>query len=641
MSAIAGIFNRSESRSAWEQGATLFEGMSNCMADEDGWWRKEGLCMVSRTRWIAPESVGAPNPLRDEERDLAIVADAIIDNRAELFRRLAVPLDQARSVSDQELILLAYDKWGTDAAAQLLGDFSFVIWDGRLYCARDFSGGRMLYYQWDGVSFRFCSLLKPLLTLPGISRVLNEQWLAQYIAITAVVDVVDMGQTVYKDVMQVPPAHYLLLEQGKLSITRYNRFDEIEPLKLRRASDYVEAFDEVFQNAVDARIRTFRMVGAQLSGGLDSGAVAGFAARRLKQENRPLYTYSYVPVKSFKDFTPGCYAADETAYIARTVRHVGGIREHFLDFEGIDPYTEMDDMLDVMEMPYKFYINSFWLKGIFNQAGEQDVGVLLNGGRGNLTISWGDAIAYYGVLFKQLRWFKLMSELKQHSVALGTGRKYMLSLVGKEMLAELPWREAQAPPFQRLINRDFAERTGVYEQLNRHGIGENGWLARGSVYQHRRNHFHELFHWNASNTLAAKLSYRYGVWKRDPTNDLRVISFCLSLPEDQYVRQGMSRALVRRATERMLPDEIRLNERVRGVQGADWLHRVLPKWDQLHGEFTAMAKNERLLELVDRDVLAAALQALTGKAGPEDAHARHINALMLCLILHRFLEQTA
>ena len=71
-----------------------------------------------------------------------------------------------------------------------------------------------------------------------------------------------------------------------------------------------------------------------------------------------------------------------------------------------------------------------------------------------------------------------------------------------------------------------------------------------------------------SNTINTKLSLRYSLWKRDPTNDLRVIRFCLSLPEDQYVQNGMNRALIRRATENYLPDKVRLNQRTRGVQGA-------------------------------------------------------------------------
>ena len=83
------------------------------------------------------------------------------------------------------------------------------------------------------------------------------------------------------------------------------------------------------------------------------------------------------------------------------------------------------------------------------------------------------------------------------------------------------------------------------------------------------------------NFLLQNLSLRYSLWKRDPTNDLRVIRFCLSVPEDQYVQNGMDRALIRRATENYLPDKVRLNQQIRGVQGVDWVHRMMPRWDTI------------------------------------------------------------
>lgn len=97
-----------------------------------------------------------------------------------------------------------------------------------------------------------------------------------------------------------------------------------------------------------------------------------------------------------------------------------------------------------------------------------------------------------------------------------------------------------------------------------------------NIFQQRKSHFEEVFHWNVSNTLATKLSLRHSVWKRDPTNDLRVIRFCLSLPEEQYVQNGLDRALIRRSTGNLLPDEVRLNQRIQGVQGAYWVHRMNP-----------------------------------------------------------------
>ena len=71
----------------------------------------------------------------------------------------------------------------------------------------------------------------------------------------------------------------------------------------------------MFQKAVNARLRTHRKVGAQLSGGLDSGAVVSFAAKDLQKENKRLHTFSYIPPDDFKDFTPKNRMADERPYI--------------------------------------------------------------------------------------------------------------------------------------------------------------------------------------------------------------------------------------------------------------------------------------------------------------------------------------
>ena len=81
------------------------------------------------------------------------------------------------------------------------------------------------------------------------------------------------------------------------------------------------------------------------------------------------------------------------------------------------------------------------------------------------------------------------------------------------------------------------------------------------------------------------------MWKRDPTNDLRVIRFCLSVPEDQYVQNGMNRALIRRSTKGYLPDKERLNQRVRGVQGADCVYRMTPHWNKFIDELDKMSND--------------------------------------------------
>ena len=136
---------------------------------------------------------------------------------------------------------------------------------------------------------------------------------------------------------------------------------------------------------------------------------------------------SYIPLvifhpDDFKDFTPKYLLADERPYIKSTVEYVGGITDHYCDFKGKDSYSEIDDFLDILEMPYKFFENSVWLKGMFEKAHKEDVGVLLSGDRGNLTISWGCALEYYSLLLKRLKWVRLYQELDQYSKNVGGSR---------------------------------------------------------------------------------------------------------------------------------------------------------------------------------------------------------------------------
>ena len=97
-----------------------------------------------------------------------------------------------------------------------------------------------------------------------------------------------------------------------MRITQYGTFTSAKKLKLKSNEEYVEAFQDVFQEAVNSRLRTYRNVGSQLSGGLDSGSVVGFAAKTMQKSNKPLHTFSYIPPKDFEDFTPKNLMPDET-----------------------------------------------------------------------------------------------------------------------------------------------------------------------------------------------------------------------------------------------------------------------------------------------------------------------------------------
>lgn len=644
MSAIAGIFHTNREPVPIENIQKMMESLHKYPANDVGTFQIYNLFFGCHAQWITPESIGEKLPYYDHRRKLAITADAIIDNREELFEMLQVEAHKRDDIPDSELILIAYFKWGEVTPKYLVGDFSFMIWDEerqQLFGARDFSGSRPLYYYKQDTKFAFCTTMEPLLTLPYINRELNEQWVAEFLAISSVIDTVDCSITPYKMIHQVPPAHSIIIKNNQVLMRKYCNIIPDKKLKLQSEQEYVEGFQEVFQKAVKSRLRTYRGVGAHLSGGLDSGSVVSFAAKELREENKQLHTFSYIPPSDFKDYTSKRLLPDERPYIKATVNYIGGLKDYYFDFKDKNSYTDIDEYLDILEMPYKYFENSFWIKGMFEKANSENVGVLLNGGRGNFTISWGHALNYYAELMKKMKMFKLFHELNQYSKKAGGARFRMLPTIAK--VAFPIFNKISTPlqlyTFPTLINSEFSNKINVFSKLQDYGIDESGWFSTTNIYEQRRRHFDDLFHWNATNILAAKLSLKYNVWKRDSTNDLRVVKFCLSVPESLCVSNGFDRALIRKSTKNYLPDRVRLNQQIRGVQGADWLHRILPHWNELISELEMLVQDKNVLTFLDESVIKAALQKAKNGAVSENAADPDFKILMRSLIFYRYLKK--
>ncbi|MCK6074409.1 asparagine synthase-related protein [Paenibacillus silvae] len=642
MSAIAGIVHMNGQQALWEDSWRLYASLGHIPADTTGVWKGDGAFLSCHAQWITPESVYERLPLYDEESKLTITADAILDNREQLAEQLRISRSALVAMADSELILLAYQRWGEEVATHLLGDFVFAIWDERrrtLFAARDITGMRTLYYRLDGPRFAFCTLMKPLLELEGVQKSLDETWLSDFLAIPDMLDTANIHATVYRGINQLPSAHTLTFRSGKVEMKQYHRWDNVEPLRLRSDDEYIEAFRDVFSQAVGARLRTHRQVAAALSGGLDSGSVVGFASGTLRSQGKQLHAYSYVPVPDFTDYTSKTLLADERPFIQSTVSHVGNISENYLDFEGRSPLSEVDTWLNMLEMPYKYFENSFWIRGFYEKASEQDAGVLLTGARGNFTISWGPALDYYASLLKSGRYFRWFREMQQYSERTGMALSRIARITGRKAFPQ--WFQTKnkgaAPALGApLIHPDFAAKTGVLDRLGSIIVQQGG--AQANALKVRADKFNNLAIANKNGTVATKCSLRYRAWERDPTSDPRVIQFCLAVPIEQYVRQGTDRSLIRRAASPELPDKVRLNQRVRGVQPADWLHRILPDWEAFTSELRTLCSDSQVAGILNTDRISTALSNLPSPR-PELASHPDLRLMMHSLIVYRFIRR--
>jgi asparagine synthase (glutamine-hydrolysing) len=645
MSAIAGIYHLNDEPINLEHGRRMMKDLEKYPADDVQIWHSDKVFLGCHAQWITPESIGEKLPYYDHQRQLAITADAIIDNREELFEKLQVKKSDRKKMSDSELILLSYYKWGEESPKYLVGDFAFMIWDERkkvLFGARDFSGNRTLYFFNNHQKLTFCTVLRPLLSLPYIGKSFNENWIADFLANPGMFESVDPSSTVYLNIQQIPPSYTFKLVGGRVTLSRYCRLPEGDKLKLRSNLEYEEAFKEVFQAAVNARLRTHLNVGAHLSGGLDSGSVASLAANALRKQNKQLHTYSYVPLKGFEDWTPKSRVANERPFIESTVKYVGNIKDEYLDFEGDSPFSVIDEWLDTLETPYKFFENSFWLKGIYERAHEHGVGVLLNGQRGNWTISWGPAFEYQVMLLKKLNLIHCFREIYLYSKNLGVKKSRVISVVAKKtfpVINQLLFAQ-DAGQLPMLINPNFAGKTNVFDRLLEHEIDITG-NASQNWYEVRKRQFEQLYYWNITGTYGAKFSLLHSVWDRDPTNDLRVARFCLSLPENQFVQNGLDRALIRRSTKNLLPENVRLNLRTRGAQGADGIIRMTPHWKLFIRELEQLVNDSVVSEFLNIEVIKNTISKFREVPLPHFIYDADFKILMRSLIFYRFVKKFA
>lgn len=222
-----------------------------------------------------------------------IVADARVDGRSELMAKLAAKTDAVRaSASDPELILHAYDVWGEACVDHLVGDFSFVIWDGprrRLFGARDHFGVKPLYYAQPAQSVLVSNTIDSLRLHPLVSDELNESAVGDFLLFG---ELVEPTTTIFAHIQRVPAAHSFSCAAEGVKLVRYWSLPIDPPLRLRKPSDYVEQFTGLLRTAVSDRLRTDE-VAVFMSGGLDSSSVAAVARELRPQASLRAHTIVY------------------------------------------------------------------------------------------------------------------------------------------------------------------------------------------------------------------------------------------------------------------------------------------------------------------------------------------------------------
>jgi asparagine synthase (glutamine-hydrolysing) len=267
---------------------------------------------------------GGAQPIWNEDRTLAVVCNGEIYNYVELIAELEARGHRFRTRSDTEAIIHAFEEWGEDCLDHLNGMFAFAVYDlprDALLLARDRAGQKPLYWWRRDGRFLFASEIKALLECDAVERRPNLPAIDGYLALRYV----PQPETLFEGVHVLPAAHCLALRLADLE-PRIRRYWDV-PLGTGPAksdAEHLEAFEELFADAVRLTLRSDVPVGAYLSGGIDSSLVVAAMAR----SNAKLQTFSI----GFRS------PIDETSEAAALARHLGTehreihlLPEHFAD----------------------------------------------------------------------------------------------------------------------------------------------------------------------------------------------------------------------------------------------------------------------------------------------------------------------
>ncbi len=601
MSGIIGTYHLGGRPASQAELRAMIETLAHRGPDRRAVWHEDAVGMGHALLAATPEAAHEQQPLVHPETGAVITADARLDNREELIRRLAPPRRNSAPLTDDALILAAYLRWGARCAEHLLGAFAFALWDPArqyLFCARDHFGVKPLrYYYRPGQLFAFGSEIKALLALEEVPRQLNEVRIGDYLATLD-----DATSTAYRHILRLPPAHTLVVSPAGLRLERYWQL-EAEPAPARSDEAYTEQFRALFAEAVRCRMRSTTSVTSQLSGGLDSSAVTSVAQQLHTQGETP-------PVQAVAVTTDDVPESNERAYIDAVADYTG-VPVHYIHGDRIGPladlveiYTYLDDEPVSGNHHFTWHMN--------RAARTLGSRVMLDGFDGDTTVSHG--LPYFTELAYARRWEQLAREAERarlnHAPAthkhatqkLLSRRHGPLKGYGYPVLQQYArtGRWAAYARAARQVHRHFDI---PYRHLARaHAPAFKSWAAgwvggrteeKGrpssvtTTYPFIAEAFARRIHLDARAAelhvdLHGSTSARALQWKlltsphltrilelndyyaaahslevRHPFMDKRLVAFCLSLPPAQRLGQGWTRLILRRALRGLVPESTR------------------------------------------------------------------------------------
>jgi asparagine synthase (glutamine-hydrolysing) len=498
-------------------------------------------------------SAAGHQPMCTQDQNFWIVYNGEVYNHLELRMELEKLGYRFCSHSDTEVILAAFQQWGTKSFDRLQGMFAFLIYDKKnknIIAVRDRFGIKPLYYRVSEHGIAFASEIKQFTCTKDWSAHLNGQRAYDFLN-WSLTDHTE--ETLFEGVFQLKGGQYL-----ELSIDQYPTLQPGRPLPVKtwytlQAQPFSGTFDEAatglrtrLQDSVRFHLRADVPVGSCLSGGLDSTAITCLMNQILIQQGGGHLQKTFSACSQIQKF-------DERHYIDVVVDSAK-LDSHYVYPESAGLFADCQKLIWHQDEPFgSSSIFAQW--HVFKLAAENDVKVMLDGqgadeqlaGYHNFFGPYLTGLLKQGNLPELLKEISAMKKLHRYS-ALTTIKR-----IGNTLLPEFLRQTLRGWAGKSTAAPDWVDlrkmKAKPVDPFTAAGFKASS-LADFSISQLTSSNLPMLLHWEDRDSMA------HSVESRVPYLDHRLVEYAISLPDSYKLKGGLTKRTLRSAMKGYMPDEI-------------------------------------------------------------------------------------
>lgn len=483
--------------------------------------RALGKALLGHQRLAVIDLEGGRQPMQKTIADhtYTIVYNGELYNTEALRKTLESRGYVFQTTSDTEVLLTAYIEWQEGCPAHLNGIFAFAIWceeEESLFICRDRMGVKPFFYTEREDEILFASEIKTLLKHPTIKPQVDLQGLAGLLSIGPSRI---PGTTVFKNIVELKPAHYLKITPGEKKMVRY--WDVSYQEHPHGEQETVEQVRSLLQSAIERQLVSDVPLCTFLSGGLDSSFITGVAAEHYRVNGKVLHTYSVDFEESDKFFQKNDFQVSQDAYWIQLMRERFQTEHHEIVLSQEAMVGSLLEAMQLKDYPSMADIDSSLL--LFCREMKKDFTVALSGECAD------ELFGGYPWFFANTNYFPWIRSIKERDALLNDGWRDKLNLEGF---------------LQETYEASIVNVPAVYDD------SKEG-KQRGQLF-----YLNNMFFMQTLLERKDRMSMGASLEVRVPFADHELVEYVWNIPWEMKTVGGHEKGILRKAAEGLLPEEI-------------------------------------------------------------------------------------